>query len=200
MKNQTNNSNINITFGLPNYAKAFCKCNAAEQERLLGCEDYLGKQRFAAAINKDYQEFVVVDGMMYTITDTAKIVYGFSHLKSTDTGARFLAKFEPTFSCMDDGAVYRVVTNMTLDQTVEKIKAKTEGKHYRYTVQLSLQTAKSLGHQFKNIKFDDARTDQEKPFPFAKNKECRKLWNQFGWLMSSDDYIGTKQQQELVGA
>jgi len=197
---EKNSTAINITFGFQDHFEAFCHCNAAEQERLLGCEQYLGKKQYEAAINKDYQEFVVVDGMLYTITDTAKIDYGFSHLKSTDTGAKFLAKFEPTFGCIDDGAVYRVITNITLDQTVEQIKAKAEGKNYRYTVQLSLQTAKSLGQQFKNIKFDDSKTEQNKPFPFAKNRESRKLWNQFGWLMTSDDYIWHKQQKQVVGA
>jgi hypothetical protein len=196
MKNKTTDNQIQITFGFHNYQKAFCKCSEEEQERLLGCEEYLGKERFAKAISKDYQEFVVVDGMLYTITDSAKMPS-----IGRDKGAKFLAKFEPTFSCISSGGLFRVLCDTTMEQSIKAIQSKAEGKNYRYTVGLTLQTTASVAKLFKNAEIDQAAIDENKPFAFAKHKQTRKVFNQLRWLMTSDDYIFFKcQKLESVGA
>ena len=175
---------IKITLGIHSYEKAFCKCSPEEQERLLGCEEYLGKERFAKAISKDYQEFVVVDGMLYTITDSAKMPS-----IGRNKGAKFLAKFEPTFSCISNGGLYRVLTDQTIEQSIKALTAKAEGKNYRYTVGLTLQTTASVAKQFRNAEIDQAAIEENKPFAFAKNKQNRKVFNGLRWLMTDDDYI-----------
>jgi len=191
MKNE-----IKITLGIHSYEKAFCKCSPEEQKRLMDCEEYLGKERFAKAISKDYQEFVVVDGMLYTITDSAKMPN-----IGRDKGAKFLAKFEPTFSCISSGGLFRVLTDQTIEQSIQALTAKAKGKHYRYTVGLTLQTTKSVSQQFPNAEIYQAAIEENQPFAFAKNKQMRKVFNDLRWLMTSDDYIYFKcQKLESVGS
>lgn len=170
---------INIKRGIKQFEQALSEASSKEQDRLNNAEEYLGKSAFTKQV-KEVEEWVLIDGLVYYIYKQAK-------------GADFLHRFEPTFSCMSSSPLFRVVSDEPMEQTFERLKAEAEGKEYVYEENISFYTPRQMKNMFINMNFSDYSDEEmDRPFPFSKSGESRKIMNQFGWLMTDDSDLYCK--------
>ena len=172
---------IKIKRGITKFQQAITQASSKEQDRLNSAEEYLGKSAFESKVN-EVEEWVLIDGLVYYIYKKAK-------------GADFLHRFEPTFSCMSSSPLFRVVSDEPMEQAIERLKAEAEGKEYVYEENISFYTPRQMKNMFINMNFSDySEEEMDRPFPFSKSGESRKIMNQFGWLMTDDSDLYCKLQ------
>lgn len=171
MKNQ-----INFTRGIRNYKDAFAQANAEEQKRLEGCKEYLGEKRFDAETSK-INNWCLVDGLVY-------------YIYQCDTGEKVLHRFEPTFSSINSNPLYRIVTNRTIEESVQDIIAESKGEEVVVNCKMHLQTPREMKAQFRNWSFKGFTDEQmDQPCPLNKSGDQRKIVRDLRWLVTSDSDI-----------
>jgi len=170
---------LQITKGITKFEQIFAQASTKEQERLKNAEEYLGKSAFASQV-KEVEEWVLIDGLVYYIYKKAK-------------GANFLHRFEPTFSCMSSSPLFRIISDEPMEQALDRLKAEAKGEEYVSTENISFYTPRQMKNMFINMNFSDySEEEMDRPFPFSKSGESRKIMNQFGWLMTDDSDLYCK--------
>ena len=170
---------INIKRGIKQFEQALSEASSKEQDRLNNAEEYLGKSAFAKQV-KEVEEWVLIDGLVYYIYKQAK-------------GADFLHRFEPTFSCMSSSPLFRIISDEPMEQALERLKAEAKGEEFVSTENISFYTPRQMKNMFINMNFSDySEEEMDRPFPFSKSGESRKIMNKFGWLMTDDSDLYCK--------
>lgn len=170
MKNQ-----INFTRGIRNFKDAFAQANTEEQKRLEGCKEYLGEKRFDAETSK-INNWCLVDGLVY-------------YIYQCDTGEKCLNRFEPTHATISNTPLYRVITDRTMEESVQDLIADHKGEENVVNCKIHLQTARQFKAQFQNINLDGFEDKMDDPIGFSKSGWERKMIRDFKWLVTSDSDI-----------